>query len=344
MPRPGVLAAAARRPTRAFTLLELLVVICLIGACAVVAPAVFRHATREANLAVQRQNQLSLQSAIELFQAQADRYPAALSELLETPPWAVEASQDQARPLLSQLPVQPTGHWQYNPATGQVSPVDDSPAGAPTLHSITYQLASLASQSLAFLLVALPTAGAVFALALGRGLAAAVTRLHSLRPAWAWTALKRDAWLAIYHNPATKVAGIEQVVTDSGFLLICFPSVVCRTSSRLIAAMTIDARRGHIPLHLKEQEAAKQTIYRIRRELDRLEAARRQAGRTPSPAATKAARAFALLLSFAGAGLAVQACHVLCRPFLSDAAALLLVAPLLFLAAALLPHLIGRRP
>jgi len=262
--------------------------------------------------------------------------------LLETPPWALDGSQHQAIPLLSQLPIQPTGHWQYNPATGQVSPQDDSPGGAPTLHSLTYQLASLGSQSLAFLLAALPNAAAIFALTLGRGLAAALARLHSLRPAW--TALKRDAWLAISLQQATNVAGIEHVAAGSGFLLICFPSVVCRTSSRLIAAMTVDAFRGRIPLRLEEQEAAKRTLFRIRRELHRLEAARRQAGRTPSPAATKAARAFALLLSFAGAGLAVQACHVLCRPFLSDAAALLLVAPLPFLAASLLPHLIGRRP
>lgn len=77
------LLAVARKRSRGFTLMELLVVMTVIALLASVGIVGYRHSVKAAKEAVLRENLFILNHALEQFKADRGRYPTSIAQLRE---------------------------------------------------------------------------------------------------------------------------------------------------------------------------------------------------------------------------------------------------------------------
>ncbi len=82
-PRTKDPGAGGRRGAAGFTLLELMIVVTIIGILATISQPLFRNAMVQAREAALRENLYVLRDAIDKFYADNDKYPEALSDLVE---------------------------------------------------------------------------------------------------------------------------------------------------------------------------------------------------------------------------------------------------------------------
>lgn len=96
----------------AFTLIEILVTVVLVGIMAGVAIFAVNNPSEEVQETADTTNIRILQNQVEAYRAAVGAYPGALSDLLTTDP-----------PLVREIPGGETA-WKYEAGTGQVSRAD----------------------------------------------------------------------------------------------------------------------------------------------------------------------------------------------------------------------------
>jgi prepilin-type N-terminal cleavage/methylation domain-containing protein len=97
---------------KAFTLIEVLVVVVVVAILAGIALILFNDPSEEARQGATAANEHILQGQIEIFKTENGVYPTDLGELVSTsPPYVTEIPGGEAA-------------WVYQPATGLVQPVE----------------------------------------------------------------------------------------------------------------------------------------------------------------------------------------------------------------------------
>lgn len=97
-----------RRVTRAFTLVELLLVLVILAVLAMVVVPKFTGRREQANEAAARTGLSNIETALDAFEVDYGRFPDSLEALLNPP--VIPGSTQQRRPYLNKMPVDPWGN------------------------------------------------------------------------------------------------------------------------------------------------------------------------------------------------------------------------------------------
>ena len=114
---------------KAFTLIEILIVVILLAILAAIVIPMFGDATGQARRAKIDEDIARLQMQVELYRAQAGAYPTALADLLTEVAAGVDVNGDGVvdatdlyGPWLKEVPLKPDGTaYTYAAGTGEVS-------------------------------------------------------------------------------------------------------------------------------------------------------------------------------------------------------------------------------
>jgi len=115
---------------KAFTLIEILIVVILLAILAAIVIPMFSDATDQARQAKIDTDISSLESQIELYRAQTGGYPAALSDLITSVAAGVDVNgdgvvdaSDTYGPWIKEVPLNPDGTaYTYAAGNGTVTP------------------------------------------------------------------------------------------------------------------------------------------------------------------------------------------------------------------------------